>query len=394
MDAVPEPTVALDDTAPTAAVSVAGRALPRWLRRAWPVLRFVIGFGLAALALWVLAGHRSELQGITEAFDHLDWWWVPVAVGAEGFSLLAFTFLQRRLLRAGHLGAPLRPLFNVGVASQAITTSFPAGPAVAAVYGFRWYRRFGADEGLAAWTVVGVIIAASVSLALLAAAGVALAAAEGASLDLIGVVIGVLLVSLAFGALFVYERPLAVVATWLIRTSRRLTGRPRGDLAETIQEVVRRITLVRLGWKDVSVVVGWGLANWGLDCAVFAFSFLVIGSSIPWKGLLLAYGAGQLAANLPITPGGLGAVEGSITIALVAFGGERDATVDAVIIYRLISFWLVLVVGWLACGFMAWGVRRGRWPRHVIGAPDDVAVAAPVLTAGGMGERLPGSAAT
>jgi len=43
-----------------------------------------------------------------------------------------------------------------------------------------------------------------------------------------------------------------------------------------------------------------------------------------WKGLLLAYGAGQLAADLPITPGGLGVVEGSLTIALVACPCHRD----------------------------------------------------------------------
>ena len=37
---------------------------------------------------------------------------------------------------------------------------------------------------------------------------------------------------------------------------------------------------------------------------LFAFSFLAVGAGIPWKGLLLAYGAGQLAATLPIVPGG------------------------------------------------------------------------------------------
>jgi len=94
-------------------------------------------------------------------------------------------------------------------------------------------------------------------------------------------------------------------------------------------------------------------------------TFLAIGVPIPWKGLLLAYGAGQLAANLPITPGGLGAVEGSITIALVFFGGSRTTTVDAVLIYRLISFWLVTLVGWVAWGALVVGIRRGRWDRSV-----------------------------
>jgi len=153
------------------------------------------------------------------------------------------------------------------------------------------------------------------------------------------------------------------VVTWSVRTSRRLTGRPRGDVAQTIDHFIARVTVVRLGWRDIGAVIGWGVANWLLDCACFAFSFLAVGASIPWKGLLLAYGAGQLAASLPVTPGGLGAVEGSITIALVAFGGDRASTVDAVFIYRLISFWGELVLGWLAVAVGALTVRMGRWPR-------------------------------
>jgi len=329
------------------------------------VLRWLFGIGLLVLAVDVLAGHRGELDGFGYVLGHLRWWWLPPAVLVEAASVVAFAGVQWRLLRAGGLDPPARSLIGITLASQAITNSLPGGPALAAVYGFRWYRRLGADDEIAGWALVGSGVAAGLSLALVAAAGLVLATEEGASLDLIPVVVGVLVVTAAAGALFVYERPLAVVVTWAVRTSRRLTGRPGGDLEEQIARVVSRVTVVRLGWRQGAVVVGWGLATWLADCACFAFSFLVVGAGIPWKGLLLAYGAGQLAANLPITPGGLGAVEGSITIALAYFGGARASTVYAVLVYRLMSFWAELVVGWMAWGWGAWGIRRGRWPRQV-----------------------------
>jgi uncharacterized protein (TIRG00374 family) len=105
------------------------------------------------------------------------------------------------------------------------------------------------------------------------------------------------------------------------------------------------------------------------DCACFAMMFLAVNAAIPWKGLLLAYGAGQLAATLPFTPGGLGVVEGSITIALAEFGGAHVSTIDAVLMYRVISFWLVLLVGWGLWGQLALQVRRGRWSRLALDAP-------------------------
>jgi putative heme transporter len=333
----------------------------------------VFGIGVLILALEVLGGHRSELSGFGAVLGHLRWWWLPPAVLVEAGSLVAFAGVQYRLLGAGGLRAPAGPLIGITLASQAITNSLPGGTAVATVYGFRWYRRLGADDALAAWAMVGSAVAAALSLALLAAGGVVLATEQGASLDLVPVVVGVLVATMAAGALFAYERPLAVVVKWSLRTTRRLVGRPRGDLEAQINRVVERVTVVRLDWRQMGGIVGWALLNWLFDCSCFAFSFLLVGAGIPWKGLLLAYGAGQLAANLPITPGGLGAVEGSLTIALAYFGGARASTVDAVLIYRIISFWGVLAVGWLAWGWGALGVRRGRWPRQAMDAPLGVA---------------------
>jgi putative heme transporter len=350
---------------PAAPPSLSRRAW-RLFRRAWPVLRYVLGLALVALAVDVLLNHQSELSGISSVFGHLHWWWFPVALVVEALSYLAFAIVQYQLLAAGRLRAPFRPLYAVTLAAQAVNNSLPGGAAFALVYGFRWYRRFGADEGLAAWTMVGTMVAASVSLTIVAAAGLAIATEQGATLDLIPVVIGALAVTVAIGVIFVYERPLTFLITWSLHFTRRVVGRPRGDLAAYIDRVIRQVTVVRLDWRQIVTITTWAVANWVLDCGCFALSFLVVGAGIPWKGLLLAYGAGQLAATLPITPGGLGVVEGSITIALVAFGGSEPSVVAAVLIYRLISFWIEIPVGVLSGGWLALGVRRGRWPRHVL----------------------------
>jgi uncharacterized protein (TIRG00374 family) len=344
------------------------------LRRWWPLLRWIVGIGLLVLAVEALSSHGGELSGFGSVLDHLHWIWLVPAVFVEGASFLAFAAVQYRLLGAGGLAAPPGPLIGITFASQAITNTLPGGGALAAVYGFRWYRRLGADDPLAAWAMVGCVVTSWLSLALVAAIGLVLATELGASLDLVPVVAGVLALGVAAGVLFVYERPLAVVTHWALRASKRLTGRPRGDLQADIEQVVKRVTVVRLHRRQIVSILGWGMGNWLFDCACFAFSFLLVGAGIPWKGLLLAYGAGQLAANLPITPGGLGAVEGSITIALAYFGGAHTSTVDAVLVYRIISFWGVLIIGWLAWAWGAMGVRRGRWPRQAMATPADAAV--------------------
>jgi putative heme transporter len=339
--------------------------LARWwarVRRAWPVAKYVIGLGLAALAFYQVAGDKSELTEASTALHHLRWEWVLLGVVAEALSYLAFAQLQRTLLRAGRADVGLGPMATITLAANSITNSLPAGSVIAPVYSFRQFRRRGADQAVAGWSVVATFVAAAVTLTVVAAAGAAVAGAEGANLDLVPVIAVVLLLAFAMGAVFVQERALIWTVTALLHLCQRLTGWPRGELAAHIDRIIKRLTVVRLSPRQVASALWLGLGNWTFDCACLAVSFLAVGAAVPWKGLLLAYGAGQLAANLPITPGGLGVVEGSLTIALVAFGGAAASTVVAVLLYRVISFWLILPTGWGAFAWLAWTGRRHPWP--------------------------------
>ncbi len=368
----------------------------RWragVRRAWPVAKYVIGLGLAALAFYQLAGHKSELNEASAALGHLRWEWVLLGAAAEAWSFLAFALLQRKMLRAGGVDVAVGPIAAITLAANSITNSLPAGSVIAPVYSFRQFRRQGADEALAGWSVVATFVAESVTLTVLAAIGASVAYAKGASLDLVGVIVTVLVLAIVMGVVFVQKRVLVRTVSAALHLCQRLTRWPRGELAAHMDRIILRLTAVRLSPRQMAGAVRLALANWLLDCGCLALSFPAVGAGVPWKGLLLAYGAGQLAANLPITPGGLGVVEGSLTIALVAYGGSAPSTVVAVLLYRVLSFWLALPIGW---GAWTWLALTGRpHPRPMPAAAVDPA---PPGTAGtgtaGTGTARTGSAGT
>jgi len=308
----------------------------------------VVGLALAWFALDTLNGHRGELQDAEGYLTHLHWQWVILAAACEAGSLFSFAVLQARLLQAGKVRVGLGSLSAITLAATSIADSLPLGPALASVFAYRQYRRKGATQALAGWVVAASLVVAVVTLAVLAAFGLSVAGAEGASYDLVWVTVGVLILALALSVVFLKKRFLAHVVSATVRLSRRLTGRPRGEIGAEVDRIVEQLTVVQLSGREAVEAGGWGMANWALDCACLACAFAAVGVAVPWRGLLLAYGAGQLAANLPITPGGLGVVEGSLTIALVAFGGSESSTVAAVLLYRIFNFWIALPVGWVA----------------------------------------------
>ena len=57
--------------------------------------------------------------------------------------------------------------------------------------------------------------------------------------------------------------------------------------------------------------------------------------------------------SLPLVPGGLGIVEGSLAVVLAAYGAGRVGAVSAALAFRLVSFWLALAVGWVTAAVLA-----------------------------------------
>lgn len=61
--------------------------------------------------------------------------------------------------------------------------------------------------------------------------------------------------------------------------------------------------------------------------------------------MLLACVVAQLAAAIPLTPGGVGVVETAMIGVLVASGAPAAAATATVLGWRLVSHWLPIVVG-------------------------------------------------
>lgn len=331
-----------------------------WRRRAQPLAKLVISLLLGVLAVEVMADHWSELSGAGVYLTHLNAGWVAVAVLAEATSMLSFTALQKRLLAAGGVDVHLGPLVAITLAGNAIANTLPGGAAFASVFAYRQYRRKGADEALATWTLVAVTGLTAVTLAALAVVGLVVAGNSGL-VGTLGPLLGLLVAGPVVGvAVLLRPQLLASIAVGPLRLVQRVFGWPARPIEEMVAGAITRLQAVTPRLPDWLVALAWAGGNWVADSTCLVAAFLAVGAPVPTRALLLAYGAAQTAANLPITPGGLGVVEGSLTVALVAFGGSTSATVAAVLLYRVLSFWVLLPVGWTAWSVLTVAGRRRR----------------------------------
>jgi uncharacterized protein (TIRG00374 family) len=305
---------------------------------------------VAAFALLIVS-RRHALSVALTRLGHSHWTWIPLAIGLESASMVTFALMQRRLLRAGGKDVGKRPMMATVFAANALSVSVPmAGPEIGAAFIYRRLKGQGADTALASWClVVGGLVSWVAAIVVLGVGG---ALSENILVVGLALLAGLLAVSAGAvvhkmlgreGVTSRWERPIG----WLVRQVNRFRSEPVEQPTEALRGWLRGLRSLRLTPAEWSRVGLLGLSNWVADAGVLAMSILAIGAPVPWRTLLLVYGLATVVGSLGITPGGIGLVEGTLCLGLVSTGIPAALALAAVVLYRLVSFWLVMAAGWI-----------------------------------------------
>jgi putative heme transporter len=341
-------------------------------RRSAHLLRGGVSVLTVAAFVVLVLGRRSALTRSLGRIGHPQWSWIALGIALEVSSMTSFAMMQRRLLGVGGRWVATRSMMATTLAANALSVSVPfAGPELGAAFSFRRFKEFGADTSLAGWTLlIGGLASWFGAIVVLGAGGVL-----SGNLVVTGVTVGAALLAVSAGlAVWVgvgrtrLRLLLARGAAWVIGRVSRLVSRPVDDPAAAVNGWIEGLASLRPSKAEWGKVGGLGLANWLTDIGVLAVSIAALGGTVPWRSLLLIYGLATLIGSLGITPGGLGLVEGTLCLGLVSTGLAPTLALAAVLLYRLVSFWLVMATGWLV---LLW-LRFERSP-HVVSISGSVA---------------------
>jgi putative heme transporter len=314
------------------------------LRRFWPhwLPRPTIVFGALILValVFLLIRARHDLATVVDHLTLRKIPWLGVAVAAEAVSFFCYSEVQRRLLRTGGARLRLHAMFGLAVAATGLTNLVPGGTAPASGWLVGQYRKRGIPMPLAMWAVLAGGFAATMSVLLLLVVGAAIAGLIG-----LWVALGcALLLALATAGAVTAAAHLEEVEHWVDRH-----GRLPGQVA--LKKVVAKVADVaqfRSGVSAGTKVLALSLGNWSLDVVCLITSFALLNEPVPWKGVLFAYAAAQVAGSLAPVPGGIGFVEGGMLGAFALTGTPPGTAFVPIIVYRLITCWGVAGIGSIA----------------------------------------------
>jgi uncharacterized protein (TIRG00374 family) len=328
-----------------------------------------IGFTLASLFLGIhlLLPLAGGLEATAEALTRATWWLACVLLVLEAGSFWAYGELLLVVVRGAGERPPRNLIQRATVVGASLGKTMPGGSATAMAMIVAALRRHGlrgakvaaalAAAGAVSWATLALLLPVGAVLAVIG--GQTGAIALGAVVFAAGAVVGAAFVPVALRrperAGTLVERIVASIARGRIRRwvdPAKLGSLVSTGIASTAQLVRNRRALVAAG--------AWALANWLLDFLVLLTLTASIGGETALLPLLLVYVVGQLLAAVPITPGGVGVVEATMTGMLVAAGAPAGEAIAAVLGYRLLSHWLPIVVGLMVFPTLVVSRRRAE----------------------------------
>jgi uncharacterized membrane protein YbhN (UPF0104 family) len=326
-----------------------------------------IGFLLASLFLGVhlLLPLAGGLEATAEALARATWWLPWVLLVLEAGSFWAYGELVLVVFRAAGEQPPRNLIQRATVVGASLGKTMPGGSATAMAMTVATLRSHGmngarvtgglAAAGAVSWATLALLLPVGAVLAVIG--GQTGAIALGAVVFAAGAVAAAAFVPTALRrperAGVLVERVIASIARGRVR--RWVDPAKLGSLVST--GIASAAQLFR-NRRALAAASAWALANWLLDFMVLLTLTATIGGETALLPLLLVYVVGQLLAAVPITPGGVGVVEATMTGMLVAAGAPAGEAIAAVLGYRLVSHWLPIVVGLLFFPTLAVSRRR------------------------------------
>lgn len=322
---------------------------PAWRRHLPFHLRWTAAVvALTFIVVYVVVPQLDIVRDSLKLLEQVNGWWILLGVGLEIASLAAYAQLSHSVLSPG---APSRlNLLRVNMSSAAISHVMPGGTAPGAALSYRLLTQLGVPGPTAGFGLAfqgigsAVVLNALFWLALLISIPLTGYNPLYGFAALAGV--GLLVIFAGIVMLFTRgsKRAAEVAVTWF----GRLPFVNPESLRDLIAHVADRVQILLQDRQLLRRALQWAALNWLFDAASLWFFIFAFGHVTSPIDLMVSYGLANVLAVIPLTPAGLGVIEGVLIPTLVGFHVPKYVAIVGVLGYRLFNFWLPIPVGGLS----------------------------------------------
>ena len=312
-----------------------------------------------------------NIVGLDDAIGKLkraDWTWITIALAFNLLAFASYVALFRGVIGEHAVHLRWRESYQITMAGLAATRLFSAGGAGGIVLTYWALRKAGMEQRQSALRMVAfLVLLYAVYMLTLIVDGILLRTGlingqNPAGLTIVpaalaGVVIAIFLVIALLPDDFERRMQTFSHGRRFEPLIRRLATVP-ATLASGTRTAIAFVREPSRGGLAIAGAIGFWAANIGILWA----SFHAFDVQVPLGVVIQGFFVGMVANLIPFVPGGVGAVDAGMIGTFVLFGLPAGEVFAAVLVYRLIAFWLPIPPGIVA--FFQLRRTVARWERE------------------------------
>ncbi len=321
------------------------------------VFRSVRLLALAVIIYYLVLPQLGNQRDTAKSLRTVNVWLLLLGLGLQFAALFSYSMLTAAALpkKAVRMGT----LIRIQLSTKALGNIMPGGSAASSALSFRLLTRAGVSGPDVGFALAASGLGSAVMLNLLFMAALLVSIPLSGvnplyvSVALVGLLVLVLFALLVFALL----RGQSSAENVARRLAARITFLDEDQAALLVTRLATRLRDLLEAREMLRSLIIWSLTNWLLDAASLWVFLRAFGGSLRIDSLIVAFCVANVLAVIPLTPGGLGIVDGAYVPMLLFFGLARKVITLGVPSYRFSQYWLPIPVGAL----LYLTLRIGPW---------------------------------
>lgn len=317
---------------------------------------FVLIIGAIIFSIFIL---EIGLDKLILLLSRSDKRFLMLAIVLNFLNVLAFTLSWKAIIFEKIGFARLTRIYLIGMFVNNVTPSMGTAGEPVKAYLLSRYTRSEYAGAFATVMTQRMLNTLPFTIVTILGFGMLVAVRPAASWEFLVLGISFLLtVAMFLILIYLYARKehLKAFGRWLLKLFFPLIRQyQRGGVSYTkyAQKIEHSIESFHFGLRQISrhrirlfASLCFSFLGWFFDVLLAYTVFLALGYNIEFGVLIVAYSVAMVAGMLPLfLPGGLGTVDATMAVLYVATGVPLEIALLSTVLYRLIQYWLNIVIG-------------------------------------------------
>ncbi|HEU5086790.1 MAG TPA: lysylphosphatidylglycerol synthase transmembrane domain-containing protein [Roseiflexaceae bacterium] len=312
---------------------------------------YILGAIVVGFIIVLVFRNWIEVRDAVHLIQTVQPLWLVLALGAIACGFMCAGQVYGRVLATLGFRENFLWLTATALVTVLINHAIPAGSVAAYAFLVLSLRRRGIPPANVALVAALELLSWNGAVLLLFGYGVVYLIFSGAAVNprTYYVSVSVVLVILTV-LLLIVSRPHRTLHAWA-QNLKHVVDRVFGviwtdeQLLDVVDEVVANRRLILEQPLRMLLLVFLQLSMFGLHSVALLSILHGLGSSLAPQAVLASYGLALIASTFVVLPGGGGTVEAALTLALTTQGIEGPVALSSAVLFRLLSFWLLLPLG-------------------------------------------------